>query len=173
MLYKSKYYASICRIIEKLIDVNLVNDDVNLVNDMYFHFDYSDKSYLRYACFTKSARIFPLNPFFVFFSENINRFIDYRVTDSKCYNGFSQINKPFKFSWINHILLVIIDSFSKCCEINAVSLTYGSLQILPWSNDFILEEIDGSKWCRHITVTSFNICMPETKMYQIYHISPC
>ena len=67
MLYKSKYYASICRIIEKLIDVNLVNDDVNLVNDMYFDFDYSDKSYLRYICFTKSARISTLHPFFVFF----------------------------------------------------------------------------------------------------------
>ena len=32
MLYKSKFYASIFRIIEKLIDINLVND-------MYFDFD--------------------------------------------------------------------------------------------------------------------------------------
>ena len=32
MLYKSKCYASIFRIIEKLIDINLVND-------MYFDFD--------------------------------------------------------------------------------------------------------------------------------------
>ena len=60
MLYKSKCYASIFRIIEKLIDINLVND-------IYFDFDYSDKSSLRYICFTKPARIFPLNPFFVFF----------------------------------------------------------------------------------------------------------
>ena len=110
---------------------------------------------------------------FLFFSENIKRFIDYRVTDSKCYNGFSQINKSFKFSWINHISLVIMDSFSKCCEINTVILTYGSLQMLPWNNDFILEEMDGSKWCRHITATFFNICMPETKVYQHYYISPC
>ena len=67
MLYKSKCYASIFRIIEKLIDINLVNDDVNLVNDIYFDFDYSDKSSLRHICFTKPARISPLNPFFVFF----------------------------------------------------------------------------------------------------------
>ena len=66
------------------------------------------------------------------------------------YNEFSQINIPFKFSRINHSAVVIMDGY-KCCEINTVSLTYGSLQVLPWNNDSIIEKMDGWKWCRHIT----------------------
>ena len=31
-----------------------------------------------------------------------------------------------------------------------MSLTYGSLQALPWKNDTIIEKMDGRKWCRHI-----------------------
>ena len=65
------------------------------------------------------------------------------------YNEFSQINIPFKFSRINHREVVIMDGY-KCCEINTVSLTSGSLQVLPWNNDSIIEKMDGWKWCRHI-----------------------
>ena len=53
------------------------------------------------------------------------------VTDSEGYNGFPQIKIPFKFSRINHKPLVIMDGCSTCCEINTVSLTYESLQVLP------------------------------------------
>ena len=98
-----------------------------------FDFYYSDKSYLRYICFTKSARAVTWNPFFDFFKK-ISR--DSLVTDLEGYNGFPQINIPFKFSRINHRPLAIMDGCSKCCEINTVSLTYGSLQVLPWNNDF-------------------------------------
>ena len=93
-----------------------------------FDFYYSDKSYLRYICFTKSARAFSYNPFFDFVKK-ISR--DLVVTDSEGYNGFPQINIPFKFSRINHRLLVIMDGCSKCCDINTVSLTYGLPQALP------------------------------------------
>ena len=34
---------------------------------------------------------------------------------------------------------------------NTVSLTYGSLQVLPWNNDSIIEKMAGWKWCHHIT----------------------
>ena len=44
-----------------------------------------------------------------------------------------------------------MDGCSKCREINTVSLTCGSLQVLPWNNDCIIEKLDGWKWCRHIT----------------------
>ena len=50
------------------------------------------------------------------------------VTDSEGYNGFPQINIPFKFSRINHRPLVIMDGCSACCEINTVSVTYESLE---------------------------------------------
>ena len=73
------------------------------------------------------------------------------VTDSEGYNGFHQVNIPFKFSRINHRPLVIMDDCSKCCEINTVSLICGSLQVLPWNNDSIIEKMDGWKWCHHIT----------------------
>ena len=67
------------------------------------------------------------------------------------YHSFSQINIPFKFSRIKHRLLVIMDGYNKCCEINTVSLTYGLLQVIPWNNDTIIEKIDGWKWCYHKT----------------------
>ena len=73
------------------------------------------------------------------------------VTDSKGYNGFPQINILFNFSRINHRPLVIMDGCSKCCEINTVSLTYGSLQVLPGNNDSIIEKMDNWNWCHHIT----------------------
>ena len=44
-----------------------------------------------------------------------------------------------------------MDDCHKCCEVNAVSLTYGSLQVLPWNNDSIIEKMAGWKWCHHIT----------------------
>ena len=44
-----------------------------------------------------------------------------------------------------------MDGCNKCCEINTMSLTYGSLQVFPWKNDTIIEKMDGRKWCRHIT----------------------
>ena len=77
--------------------------------------------------------------------------IDLVVTDSESSNGFHQVNIPFKSSRINHRPLVIMDDCSKCCEINTVSLTYGSLQVLPGNNDSITEEMDGWKWCHHTT----------------------
>ena len=43
------------------------------------------------------------------------------------YNGFPQINIPFKFSRINHRPLALMHDCKKCCEINTVSVTYGSL----------------------------------------------
>ena len=86
---------------------------------------------------------------FLFFFKKIS--IDSVVTDSEGYNGFHQVNIPFKFSRINHRPLVILDDCSKCCEINTVSLIYGSFQVLPWSNDSIIEKMDGWKWCHHIT----------------------
>ena len=73
------------------------------------------------------------------------------VTDSEGFNGFPQINIPFIFSRINHRPLVIMDGCSKCCEINRVSLTYGTLQVLPGNNDSIIEKMDNWKWCHHIT----------------------
>ena len=32
-----------------------------------------------------------------------------------------------------------------------MSLTYGSLQVLPWNNDSVTEKMDGWKWYHHIT----------------------
>ena len=124
-----------------------------------FDFYYSDKSYLRYICFTKSARAVTWNPFFDFFKK-ISR--DSLVTDLEGYNGFPQINIPFKFSRINHRPLAIMDGCSKCCEINTVSLTYGSLQVLPWNNDSVIEKMYGWKWCHHIT-DFFQYMLPEIK----------
>ena len=56
----------------------------------------------------------------------------------------------FNFSHINQRPLVIMDGCNKCCEINTVSLICGSLQVLPWNNDTIIEKMDSCKWCRHI-----------------------
>ena len=44
-----------------------------------------------------------------------------------------------------------MDGCNKCCEIDRVSLTYGSLQVLPWNNNTIIEKINGSNRCRQIT----------------------
>ena len=90
----------------------------------------------------------PMESIFLLFKK-ISR--DSVVTDSEGYNGFPQINIPFKFSRINHRPLVLMDGCSKCCEINTVSSTCGSLQVLTWNNDSIIEKMDGWKWCHHIT----------------------
>ena len=44
-----------------------------------------------------------------------------------------------------------MDDCNKCCEINLVSLTYESLQVLPWNNEIIMGKVDAWKWCRHKT----------------------
>ena len=44
-----------------------------------------------------------------------------------------------------------MDDCYKCCEINTVSLTYGSLQVLPWNNDTTIEKMDSCNRCRQIT----------------------
>ena len=67
------------------------------------------------------------------------------------YNGFLHIKITFKFSQINHIPLVIMDDWYKCCEINTMSLTYGSLQVLLWNNDATIKKINSCNWCRQIT----------------------
>ena len=61
------------------------------------------------------------------------------------YHSFPQTNTLFKFSRIKHRPLVIMDGYNKCCEINTVSLTFGSLPVLPRNNDAIIEKIDGCK----------------------------
>ena len=114
-----------------------------------FDFYYSDKSYLRYLCF-KFCKGIPMESIFLFFLKKISR--DSAVTDSEGYNGFPQINIPFKFSRINHSPLLIMDGCSKCYEINTVSLTYESLQVLPWNIDSIIGKMDGCKWCHHMMV---------------------
>ena len=58
---------------------------------------------------------------FLIILKKISR--DSVVTDSESYNGFPQINLPFKFSRINHRPPVIKDDCSNRCEINNVSLT--------------------------------------------------
>ena len=45
-----------------------------------------------------------------------------------------------------------MDGCYNCCEINIVSLTYGSLQVLPWNNDSTIEKLDGCNRCCQITV---------------------
>ena len=44
-----------------------------------------------------------------------------------------------------------MDDCYKSCEINTVSLTYGSLQVLPWNNDTIIEKMDDCNRCRQLT----------------------
>ena len=44
-----------------------------------------------------------------------------------------------------------MDGCNKCCEIDTVSLTYESFQVLPWNNNTITEKINGSNGCRQIT----------------------
>ena len=59
--------------------------------------------------------------------------------------------KNGKFPWINHRSLVIMDDCKKCCEINTVSLTYGSFCVLLWNNDITMEKKDGCNCCHQIT----------------------
>ena len=44
-----------------------------------------------------------------------------------------------------------MDDCNKCCEIETVSLTYGSLQVLPWNSSTNREKINGPSSCRQIT----------------------
>ena len=44
-----------------------------------------------------------------------------------------------------------MDGCNKRFEIDTASLTYGSLQVLPWNNKSIIEKISGSNRCRQIT----------------------
>ena len=47
-----------------------------------------------------------------------------RYLKEQYYNGFPQTNTvPFTFSRIKHIPLVMMDVFSRCCEINTVPST--------------------------------------------------
>ena len=75
----------------------------------------------------------------------------YAHSKEQDYNGFSQINIPFKFSWINHRPLFLMNGCSKCYDINSASVTYESLQLLPWNNDIIIEKIDSYDWCLQVT----------------------
>ena len=43
-----------------------------------------------------------------------------------------------------------MDGCNRCCEIDTVSLTYGSIQVLLWNNNTIIEKINGSNRCRQI-----------------------
>ena len=43
------------------------------------------------------------------------------------------------------------DGWNKCCEIETVSLTYGSLKVLPQNSNTIIEKLNGSNRCRQIT----------------------
>ena len=61
------------------------------------------------------------------------------------YNDFPQINTSFKFSRIIRRPLVIMDECKICCGLNTVSLTNGSLQVLPWNNDTNIEKMGGCK----------------------------
>ena len=69
----------------------------------------------------------------------------------KGYNGFPQISIFFNFSWINHRPLFIMDGCNKCCGTNRVSPTQGSLKMLPWNNDTIIEKVNVWKWCQDVT----------------------
>ena len=44
-----------------------------------------------------------------------------------------------------------MDGCNKCWEIDTVYLKYGSLQVLPWNNNTIIEKINGSNRCGQIT----------------------
>ena len=44
-----------------------------------------------------------------------------------------------------------MDGCNKCCGIDTVSLTCGSLQVFPWNNNTIIQKINGSNRCRQIT----------------------
>ena len=73
------------------------------------------------------------------------------------YNGFLQINTIlFNLSRVNHKSLDIMDVCNKCCEINTVSSTSESLQVLPWNNETIIEKTDAWKWCRHVITNVFS-----------------
>ena len=58
------------------------------------------------------------------------------------YNDLPQIN--IQNSWNQpQTACYNMDGCYKCCEINTVSLTYGSLQVLPWNNDTTIGKMDG------------------------------
>ena len=82
------------------------------------------------------------------------------------YNGFPEMNVPFKFSRINHRPLVIMDGCNNCCEIKTVSVTYWSLEVLPWNNDTTRGKIDGWNWCHRITLPSIYTCL-KPRSYDI------
>ena len=44
-----------------------------------------------------------------------------------------------------------MDGCNKYCKRDSVSLTYGSLQVLPWNNNTIIWKINGSNRCHQIT----------------------
>ena len=104
-----------------LLNIFTITDYLLLIHFHIFDFYYSEKFYKVWVW------VCPWNPFF-YFLKKISR--DSVVTDSEGYNGFPQINIPFKFSRINHRPLVLMDGCSKCCEINTVPSTCGSLQVL-------------------------------------------
>ena len=49
-----------------------------------------------------------------------------------------------------------MDGCNKCREIDTLSLTYESLQVLPWHNNTIIEKINGSnsRWTSDVLLTS-------------------
>ena len=128
-------------------------------------------SQINYTCSTyvlQSARAFPWNPFFDPFKK-LSR--DSVVTDSDSFNVFPQIDIPFNFSQINHRPLVVMDGCSNCLEINTVSLTYESLQVLQCNNDSIIDKMDSWKWSHH--VTDFSHYMHVRNKGCIKIIFPC
>ena len=44
-----------------------------------------------------------------------------------------------------------MDGCNKCCESDTVWLAFGSLQVLPWNNNTIIEKINGCNRYRQIT----------------------
>ena len=55
-------------------------------------------------------------------------------------NWVSLITVLSRFSRINHRPFVVLDDWSKCCEIKPSHLAYGLLQVLSWNNDSIIEK---------------------------------
>ena len=55
-----------------------------------------------------------------------------------------------------------MDGCSKCCEINIVSLTFGSLPVLLQNNDTTIEKLVATIDVIKLQ-TSLNVHMPETK----------
>ena len=82
-------------------------------------------------------------------------------------NKLFGINRTFKrvgLQWLSsnkHIVIFFsnkpqtacnnTDNCNRSCEIDTVSLKYGSLQVHPCNNNTIIEKINGSNRCRQIT----------------------